>query len=520
MHFPENRKPSNSIHELIPICLSVLHAFPCIQLREILDLPEAKEMIEWLPGGEAFAVLKSFDLASQILPRYFKSGQYESFVRKLNRWGFRRDSRGRRTGAFYHENFIRDRPDLMAHMSNRRAVANPRGLGPKHLRGVAGSGMNPPPGAATAAAAAAAADRAHANATMGLGLGVNLDSMSGMSDADFLALRHRQMARHHAAAAAQAAAGGMAGAYPPMGTAAAAGGAGGDPMQSAPGFLEAYAAHEASRMGLRQGSAAAGAPGANPPGSSAVTGAPGLPPPLPSHAASMGHLGTSPHALHGDALLQHRHFLGAGADPLIQEASLVGRANGTPQLAAAAADLAEAEAELVRLRSRRALRAGGALPPHHAHMAHLAPGAVPGSMAHLAGPGASATGMPPLPAAGAPMPSLPSQAGEAPASTGMAAPADAALAAALAAAPGAPAPPPSAEAAAAGAAAGDPAQIAYLRHQQAIMRTQESRALLNQSALANPAPGASPPAAAANDSAAPAAADPAAAPTGNKTGSV
>lgn len=463
-------------------------------------------MIEWLPGGEAFVVLKSFDLASQILPRYFKSGQYESFVRKLNRWGFRRDSRGRRTGAFYHENFIRDRPDLMVHMSNRRAVSNPRGLGPKHLRGVAAPGMNPPPGAATAAAAAAAADRQHANATMGLGLGVGLDTMSGMTDADFLALRHRQMARHHAAAAAQAAAGGHC-----------------DPTPSAPGFLEAYAAHEASRMGLRHGSAAAGAPGASPPGSSAVAGAPGLPPPLPPHAASRGHLGTSPHALHGDALLHHRHFFGTGADPLIQEASLIGRTNGNPQLAAAAADLAEAEAELVRLRSLRALRAGGALPPHHAHMVHLAPGAVPGSVPHLPGPGASATGMPPLPP----------QAGEAPASAGMAAPADAALAAAIAAAPGAPAPPPIAEAAAAGAAAapsvGDPAQIAYLRHQHAVMRTQESRALLNRAALANSAPGASPPAAAAAAPPAPAAAadaapapavPTAAAATGNETGSV
>ena len=410
-------------------------------------------MIEWLPSGEAVVVLKSFDLASKILPRYFKSGQYESFVRKLNRWGFRRDSRGRRTGAFYHENFIRDRPDLMVHMSNRRAVANPRGLGPKHLRGIAG--MNPPPGAAaTAAAVAAAADRQHANATIGLGLGVGLDVMSGLSDADFIALRHRQMARQHAAAAAQAqaAGGGMAGAsYPPMGAAA-------EPMQSAPGFMEAYAAHEASRMGLRHGSAAAGAPGAiaSPPGSSAVAGAPGLPPPLPPHAAGMGpHLGASPRALHGDALLHQRHFLGTGADPLIQEASLVGRANGNPQLAAAAADLAEAEAELVRLRSLRALRAGGVLPPQHAHMAHPAPGAVPGSMPHLAGPGASptGTGMPPLPAAGAPMPTLPPQAGEAP-------PGDEALAPALAAAPGAPAPGASPSAAVAPPAPAAPATAA------------------------------------------------------------
>ena len=167
------------------------------QLREILELPEAKEMIEWLPGGEAFVVTKSFDLASQILPRYFKSGQYESFVRKLNRWGFRRESRGRRTGAFYHEHFIRDRPELMVHMSNRRAVANPRGLGPKHLRGT--GGVPPPMG--TAAAAAAAADRQHANATIGLGLGVGLDVVSNMSNVDFIALRHRQMARQHAAAA-------------------------------------------------------------------------------------------------------------------------------------------------------------------------------------------------------------------------------------------------------------------------------------------------------------------------------
>ena len=122
--------------------------------------------------------------------------------------------------------------------------------------------------------------------------------------------------------------------------------------------------------------------------------------------------------LHGEALLHH---LGTSADPLIQQASLVGRASGNPQLTAAAADLAEAEAELVRLRSLRVLRAGSALPPQYAHMAHPAPGAVPGSMPHLAGAGASptGTGMAPLPAA-------------APASAAMAATADAALAAASA----------------------------------------------------------------------------------------
>jgi len=98
--------------------------FPEI-LMDVLSAPESRGLIEWLPGGASFVVLEPFDLASDVLPRYFKRSQcqYESFVRKLNRWGFRRvggaKHSNRDSGAYYHELFVRDRPELCKRMRCR-----------------------------------------------------------------------------------------------------------------------------------------------------------------------------------------------------------------------------------------------------------------------------------------------------------------------------------------------------------------------------------------------------------------
>ena len=187
---------------------------------------------------------------------------------------------------------------------------------------------------------------------------------------------------------------------------------------------------------------------------------------------------------YNDHLLQ-RHFLGAGAgaDPLIREASLVGQANGNPQLAAAAADLAEAEAELVRLRSLRALRAGGALPPqhqHHSSMPSLPPGAGASTGTGTTPPSAAgaSTGMPPPP----------------PAVDASAAALSSEAAAAIAAATATASPSTNAPAAAPGAGSVEKKQEAEavqaaLPQQEATVPTQESQVLLNQQAAMATNPG-------------------------------
>uniref|UniRef100_A0A7S2HHP5 HSF-type DNA-binding domain-containing protein n=1 Tax=Helicotheca tamesis TaxID=374047 RepID=A0A7S2HHP5_9STRA len=85
--------------------------FPQV-LMEALSSEEAAGSVKWLPNREAFDIIKPYDFASKVLPVFFKQSQFESFIRKLNRWGFRRIIRGPDSGAFYHPLFRRDKPEL------------------------------------------------------------------------------------------------------------------------------------------------------------------------------------------------------------------------------------------------------------------------------------------------------------------------------------------------------------------------------------------------------------------------
>lgn len=109
--------------------------FP-MKLHALLADPAVRDVISWLPQGKSFVVLRPDVFAANVLPRYFapegsnslnarpatgKDGtvkkaqgvhKYPSFTRKLNRWGFRQISRGPDAGAFCHELFQRDDPEL------------------------------------------------------------------------------------------------------------------------------------------------------------------------------------------------------------------------------------------------------------------------------------------------------------------------------------------------------------------------------------------------------------------------
>lgn len=114
--------------------------FP-LRLHALLSDPTVRDVISWLPHGRSFVVLRPDVFAERVLPRYFapegsnslnaktstvvgKDGslqaknkspgvhKYPSFTRKLNRWGFRQISRGPDAGAFCHEMFQRDDPNL------------------------------------------------------------------------------------------------------------------------------------------------------------------------------------------------------------------------------------------------------------------------------------------------------------------------------------------------------------------------------------------------------------------------
>jgi len=59
------------------------------KLMELLNKGECGESLMWLPNGQAFA-LQPMRFMKEVLPKHFEGTKFESFTRKLNRWGFKR----------------------------------------------------------------------------------------------------------------------------------------------------------------------------------------------------------------------------------------------------------------------------------------------------------------------------------------------------------------------------------------------------------------------------------------------
>jgi hypothetical protein len=84
---------------------------------KVLSKKEYSHIISWMPSGKSFRIHKPKLFADEILPVHFKSAKISSFTRKLHRWKFVRHYRGDEAGAFYHENFRKNRIDLVEKMT-------------------------------------------------------------------------------------------------------------------------------------------------------------------------------------------------------------------------------------------------------------------------------------------------------------------------------------------------------------------------------------------------------------------
>jgi HSF-type DNA-binding len=84
---------------------------------KVLSSKEYNHIISWLPSGKSFLIHKPKAFTVEILPEHFKSAKYSSFTRKLHRWGFMRHYRGEEAGAFFHDDFLKGRIDLVDKMT-------------------------------------------------------------------------------------------------------------------------------------------------------------------------------------------------------------------------------------------------------------------------------------------------------------------------------------------------------------------------------------------------------------------
>ncbi|KAI9496525.1 HSF-type DNA-binding-domain-containing protein, partial [Zychaea mexicana] len=89
-----------------------------------------QDLISWSPTGESFFIYSSKNFSKQVLPEYFKHGNFSSFVRQLNMYGFRKinkASRGKHgtdqseIWEFMHPQFLRDRQGKLSEIKRKAA---------------------------------------------------------------------------------------------------------------------------------------------------------------------------------------------------------------------------------------------------------------------------------------------------------------------------------------------------------------------------------------------------------------
>ena len=90
------------------------------KLMHVLEHGGLDSCIKWLPHGRAFQVQDAEKFTKEVLPVFFKQTKYESFVRQLNIWGFKRITCGPDKGAYYSELFLRGMPRLASRMRRQK----------------------------------------------------------------------------------------------------------------------------------------------------------------------------------------------------------------------------------------------------------------------------------------------------------------------------------------------------------------------------------------------------------------
>ena len=84
-----------------------------LKLYQILENESYKNIIHWTEDGKYFIISNLHDFTEQILPHYYKHNNYSSFIRQLNLYDFHKKKSGQNEHVFHHENFIRNRKDLL-----------------------------------------------------------------------------------------------------------------------------------------------------------------------------------------------------------------------------------------------------------------------------------------------------------------------------------------------------------------------------------------------------------------------
>jgi hypothetical protein len=96
------KKSSRRIKSSFP---DMLHAIPADK--------DLKSIITWLPSGKSFVIMDRAKFIDMVLARYFRETRFDSFSRRLKRWGFNKVyTTGMAQAVYCHRLFQKDRLDL------------------------------------------------------------------------------------------------------------------------------------------------------------------------------------------------------------------------------------------------------------------------------------------------------------------------------------------------------------------------------------------------------------------------
>ncbi|GAM19051.1 hypothetical protein SAMD00019534_022260 [Acytostelium subglobosum LB1] len=109
-------------------------------LVQMLDTLENNQLIRWGRLGESIVITNCAEFEVKLLPKYFKTGKFCSFIRQLNIYGFHKvdDEKTAQTDEqessesqarifeFANDNFRKHKPELMINIKRRKSVR--RGL--------------------------------------------------------------------------------------------------------------------------------------------------------------------------------------------------------------------------------------------------------------------------------------------------------------------------------------------------------------------------------------------------------
>ena len=96
----------------------VIEPFPEKLHRLLVEVEAAgrADVISFVANGRAFAIHKADNFFKEIVPLYFRQSRLSSFKRQLNLYGFELINTGPARGGYYHELFVKVRPELCRRM--------------------------------------------------------------------------------------------------------------------------------------------------------------------------------------------------------------------------------------------------------------------------------------------------------------------------------------------------------------------------------------------------------------------